>query len=330
MSLAFIYRARDASGAERKGEIEGASPAAVARDLASRGWAALDIRAKAQATPVVRPAPAALSKTAAPAAAAVGVAAPAAATKPTAKGLMKKRFGKGHSKDVYECLGLALRELSALLRAGIPLMRALQLAADSTPEATVREALSRITRDLDNGHNLVAAAEHEQRASGLLTAYDVAMLQVGEQTGRLPEAFAELHRHREFIRTTGEQVGSALRYPAFVILTCLIALVVVNIWVIPAFAKVFAHTRTELPLLTRVLLGMSKAMVKGWPLGLALVAASVWGWCHWLGLPQGRLWWDQRKLRLPIVGRILEGIVLSRLALSLSSGLSAGLTITDA
>jgi MSHA biogenesis protein MshG len=217
-----------------------------------------------------------------------------------------------------------------LLRAGVPLMRALQLVADSAADAPVREALQRITRDLDNGHNLVASAEREHRASGLITPYDIAMLQVGEQTGRLPEAFADLHRQREFAMATGEQVSSALRYPAFVILTCLMAMVVVNLWVIPAFAKVFAQARTELPPLTRLLLNTSQVMLAGWPYGVALLGGGGVGWRRWLASTRGRLWWDEHKLRLPIVGPILEGIVLSRLSGSLASAISAGLTINDA
>jgi MSHA biogenesis protein MshG len=240
------------------------------------------------------------------------------------------RFSGPGKKRLQQALGFVLRELAALLRAGVPLMRALQLAADSNSEPAIRSMLQRISRDLDNGHTLVAAAEREHRLTGLLTSYDVAMLQVGEQTGRLPEAFAELFRHREFARSTNEQVGAALRYPAFVILTCLMAVVIVNLWVIPSFAKVFAQARAELPLLTQVLLGMSKLMLNWWPAGLALVAGSTFGWTRFLGTERGRLWWDRHKLRLPIVGRILEGIVLARLSASLSSSMQAGLTISDA
>ncbi len=167
-------------------------------------------------------------------------------------------------------------------------------------------------------------------ASGLVTPYDIAMLQVGEQTGRLPEAFADLHKQREFAMSTGEQVASALRYPAFVILTCLIAMVVVNLWVIPAFAKVFAQARAELPPLTQLLLATSRGMKAGWPYGLAALVLGGLGWQRWTASTPGRLWWDRNKLRLPIVGRILEGIVLARLSGSLSSAISAGLTINDA
>ena len=295
----------------RTGVLAGATSGAVAKDLAGMGWVALDIRARAAAgKPLESPA-----KT-------ISLSARWA--------VLVSRITAPNQKRMQESLGLVLRELAALLRAGVPLMRALQLCGDSCAQEPVRALLQRIARDLDNGHNLVAAAEREHRTSGLITTYDVAMLQVGEQTGRLPEAFTDLFRHREFVRSTNEQVGAALRYPAFVILTCAMALVVVNLWVIPSFAKVFAQARAELPMLTQVLLGTSKLMIKGWPAGLALTIITVFSWKRWTSSTPGRLWWDRCKLRLPIVGKILQGIVLARLSASLASAIKAGLTISDA
>ena len=322
MSVTFAYRARDAAGTERQGVMPGVSAGAVARELAGQGLVALEVRARAGA-----------AKAAATAATSPAIAAPGTAPVHTEEPYLTRllaRLSRPHPKRVQQALGMVLRELSSLLRAGVPLMRSLQLAADSSADLPVRELLQRITRDLDQGYTLVAAAEREHRHSGLLSPYDVAMLQVGEQTGRLAEAFAELYRHREFVRATNEQVGAALRYPMFVILTVLIAVVVVNVWVIPSFAKVFAQARAELPMLTQVLLGMSRLMLHGWPYLLVGGSGAVFGWKRWLGSTRGRMWWDRVKLRLPIVGRILEGIVLARLTASLASSIKAGLTITDA
>ena len=322
----FEYRARDAAGREHRGVAAGASTAAVAKELAGRGWVAVDIKAKPGAAGKAAtrgPEPAAVVTPQKPAATPDGTIA-----SPTLS-LRLPRLGGPSKKRLQMSFGMVLRELAALLRAGVPLMRALHLSGDSAVDLPVREAMQRISRDLDNGHNLVKAAEHEHRKSGLITPYDMAMLQVGEQTGRLPEALSELHRHREFTRQTGEQVSAALRYPAFVILTCLLAMVVVNIFVIPAFARVFEQARTPLPTLTLVLLGTSNFMIKAWPLLLALVAGLIFSWRRWLSTPRGRLWWDRIKLRLPVVGPILEGIVLSRLSASLSSSLGAGLTLSE-
>lgn len=325
MAQSYTYRARDAGGGIRNGSLMGASAVAVARELGLLGLVPLEITS-AKPTKATKATKASAASAAAPASAAPT---PAAAPHGDAASL-RERFFPPSQKRVQQALGLVMRELSALLRAGIPLMRALQLTADSSELGAVRSCLQRIQRDLDNGHNLVAAAEREHRNTGLLSSYDVAMLSVGESTGRLAEAFADLHHHREFVRSTNEQVGSALRYPAFVILTCLAALVIVNIFVIPSFAKVFAQARAELPMLTKLLLVMSNAMLKGWWLMLIGAVGGTWGWLRWTRSPRGRLWWDRVQLTLPIVGPILEGIVLSRLTASLASSIKAGLTITDA
>jgi MSHA biogenesis protein MshG len=317
MIASFAYRARDAAGGLKSGVLAGASAAAVARELGSMGLVPLEIKGAA-ATRADDAASGSRSETAAPAGLFAGLAA------------LRARCFRPGAKRVQQALGLVMRELAALLRAGVPLMRALQLTADSSELEEVRGCLLRIQRDLDNGHNLVAAAEREHRQSGLIMPYDVAMLSVGEQTGRLAETFSDLHHHREFVRTTQEQVGSALRYPAFVIATCLIALVVVNLFVIPSFAKVFAQARTELPMLTKILLGMSNVMLQSWWAMLAGLVGGAWGWRRWISSERGRLWWDRVQLKLPIVGPILEGIVLSRLTASLASSIRAGLTITDA
>ena len=339
MSETYQYRARDKAGAEQRGTLAGTSSASVARDLVSKGWVPIDIRVSAALKAVVQAQTQASARAAAAAEASAtpqraanpAASAAAAAAAKVAAAIPVARLNKGAAKKRAQAnFSIVLRELAALLRAGVPLLRTLQLAADSTADPHVRDGLLRITRDLDNGHTLSAAAEHEQRGSGLLSPYDVAMIQVGEQTGRLPECFADLHRQREFVRATNEQVASALRYPAFVILTCLMAVVVVNIFVLPNFAKVFAQSRSPLPMLTQVLMGMSSLMLQWWPIGLAGVVGTVVAWRRWTATERGLLWWDKNKLRLPIVGRILEGIVLSRLSGALASAMTAGLTINDA
>jgi MSHA biogenesis protein MshG len=339
MSETYQYRARDKSGAEQRGTLAGESSASVARDLVAKGWVPIDIRVgatvqalvQAQAQTSARAAAAAEASATPQRGPAAGPGAAAAAAKASAAAVPAALLNKGAAKKRAQAnFSIVLRELAALLRAGVPLLRALQLAADSTEDDHVRGGLQRITRDLDNGHTLSAAAEHEQRGTGLLSPYDVAMILVGEKTGRLPECFADLHRQREFVRATNEQVASALRYPAFVLLTCAMAVVVVNLFVLPSFAKVFAQSHAPLPTLTLLLMGMSSLMLRWWPLGLGCVVTAVFGWRHWTATELGRLWWDQHKLRLPIVGRILQGIVLSRLAGALASAMTVGLTIDDA
>jgi MSHA biogenesis protein MshG len=158
----------------------------------------------------------------------------------------------------------------------------------------------------------------------------VAMMRVGELTGRLTEAFQRLAEHLEFELDVRNRVRQALRYPAMVIIAIGIALVIINVFVIPTFATVFASFKAELPLMTRLLLGFSGFTVRWWPLLLAAGIAAVWGWRAWLATPEGRYTWDRLKLRLPIAGPIVLKATLGRFARSFAMASSSGVPISSA
>ena len=340
LGLQFQYRARDARGAEHRGVLGGDSAAAVARTLVGMGFVPVEVReqkaARGAATPAgaARGAGGASGSGAGGAGAATATGSRAGASQPSLLQGLEPLMAwlpvrRGGGKRVQASMALLMREMAALLRAGVPIMRALQLAAESTSERQVSAAILRMVRDLDAGRTVSAAARNEMEHSGLLGAYDVAMLEVGERTGRLSETFTELYRYREFSQATREQVSSAVRYPIFVILTCLIALVVVNIWVLPNFTKVFAQSRTELPAITVFLMGMSKLMKEHTTLLAMACAAATVSWVRWVRTPAGSLWWSRHKLMIPIIGKILQNIVLTRLSGSLASCISAGLTLSE-
>lgn len=206
-------------------------------------------------------------------------------------------------------LMLFARQMHTLLRSGVPIVRALASLATSTDHVGLGTVLRKLRAGLDSGHELSQAMAHQ---GGVFDGFFVAMVRVGEQTGRLAEVFLALFKHLEFQRFMRDQVKSALRYPIFVVGAMVMAMVVINLFVLPQFAKIFANLKTELPLLTRVLLGGSRATVDHWP-WLLLAACGLWGATKaWLEQPQGRLAWDRAKLRLPIAGKILHKGAVAR------------------
>jgi MSHA biogenesis protein MshG len=158
----------------------------------------------------------------------------------------------------------------------------------------------------------------------------ISMVRVGELTGALEEIFLRLFNHIEFEREIKDQVAQALRYPIFVIVVMGVALVIVNIFVIPAFARIFASFKAELPLMTRVLLGFSDFMVNYWPALLGIAAGAYVAFRVWVGTPAGRYKWDRMKLRVPIAGKIVLKATLARFARSLSITLKSGVPIVQA
>jgi len=139
-----------------------------------------------------------------------------------------------------------------------------------------------------------------------------------------------LYEHLEFEKDMRERIKSAVRYPMFVVVAMAVALVIVNLFVIPAFAKVFAGFHTELPLMTRILMGFSDFMVNSWPFLLALLIGAVVAFRAWINTVEGRYKWDRLKLHLPIAGEIIMKGTLSRFSRSLALSFKSGIPIVQA
>ena len=152
--------------------------------------------------------------------------------------------------------------IHTLLRAGVPIMRALAGLQESSTNPAMRDVLQDVRQSLDSGRELsLSLARHPK----VFSPFYLSMVRVGEMTGRLEEVFIRLFDHLAFERFMQEQVKSALRYPSFVVAAMGIAIVIVNIFVIPAFAKVYKGFGAELPWMTKLLIAVSNFTVAWWP-----------------------------------------------------------------
>ena len=233
---------------------------------------------------------------------------------------------RSHPITAEDTLVLA-RQLYSLLRAGVPLLRALAGLQASAVKPGLALMLADVRASLDQGRELSAAlTRHPQVFSGFF----IAMTRVGEMTGRLPEVFQRLAEHIEFEMDIRARIRQALRYPAMVVVAMGIALVVINIFVLPTFATVFAGFKAQLPLMTRLLLGFSAFTLTWWP---ALLFAGSGGFValrSWLATPDGRYRWDRVKLRLPIAGPIVLKATLARFARSFALASRSGIPLSQA
>ncbi len=219
------------------------------------------------------------------------------------------------------------RQLRTLLKAGVPILRALKGLAESARNPRLKQALSRVLAQLQEGLELnMALAQHPALFSPLF----IAMVRVGESTGRLEEAFAHLAEHLEMEKQTRERVRTALRYPLIVLGAIAVAVVIINIWVIPAFANAFARYDAELPLMTRILIATSDFFRTQWPLLLFGGIGALVVMRQWLTTAQGRRLSARWLLRMPLTGPIVHKAVMGRFAQSLSMTLSAGVPLVQA
>jgi len=228
---------------------------------------------------------------------------------------------------VVEDILIFSRQMYTLNKAGVPILRAFAgLEASSTKPAMV-DMLKDIRASLDQGRELSAALARHPQAFG---AFYVSMIRVGEMTGRLTEVFLRLNEHMEFERDVRERIKQAMRYPMFVLIAMAVAIVILNIFVIPVFAKVFAGFNAELPLITRGLLGFSAWMLAWWPLLIAMLVGAGMLVRGYIRTPNGRYQWDTRKLKLPIIGEIVLKATLARFARSFALSSQSGVPLVQA
>jgi len=155
----------------------------------------------------------------------------------------------------------------------------------------------------------------------------VNIIAVGENTGLLDQAFHQMGLYLDRDRENRRRVKTAMRYPIMVFGTIGVALVIVNIWVIPAFAKAFSEFGADLPWATRVLIASSDFFVAYWPHLLVLSIAGYLLARSFVNTPEGRLAWDGARLRIPVVGSILYRGTLARFAQSFAVVLNAGVPV---
>ena len=292
--MQFSYRGKDSQGAVQQGSLKAASQEAAASELMRRGITPLTIKESQQQQSV------------------------------TEKLNNVSLFRKNVTLDE---LIVFCRQMHALTKAGIPLIRTMRGLGETTRSPVLAEVLDDITTRLEGGTTMATAMQaHPKVFSDLF----IAMIHVGENTGMLDDAFKRLSEILELERDTKRRVKQALRYPIFVIVALFAALMVVNFLVIPRFASVFDKLGADLPFLTQVLVGTSNFLLGYWHVMLFALASAAILVRQWKETEKGRLQWDRYKLRIPIIGPLLELITLSRFARNFATMLSAGMPVTSA
>ena len=219
------------------------------------------------------------------------------------------------------------RQMHTISRAGIPLVKGLRGLAASMRNFVFQEALNDIVTRLEAGVELSSAMRAHPK---IFTTMMVSMVSVGENAGRLDLVFKQLSDYLERDDSTIKSIKTALRYPSFVFIAMAIAIAVINVKVIPAFAGMFEKFGAQLPLPTRILVGISDFFVAYWAYILVLIIIAVAWFYHYIKTPEGSRVWGRKKLNLPVVGDIIERASLARYARSFGLMLNAGLPLSAA
>ncbi|MGI9202939.1 MAG: type II secretion system F family protein [Woeseiaceae bacterium] len=289
----FAYKGRSASGGLITGKLYGTSADAVAGRLVSIGITPVEVRD--------------LSGT---------------GSMTVSDLFLRLGGGQPTTKDLV----LFCRQMHTITRTGLPLLKGLTGLMQTTHNEVLRTALVDVIASLESGR---ALAKSLQAHPNVFSPLFVNLVEIGEATGTMDVAFQRLYEYLSMDQEVRDRVKSAVRYPLIVLVAVAIALSVITIFVIPNFAPIFRTLGDNIPLPTRIIMGVSDFAINYWHVlfgCLVLMSAAA---LFYVRTEVGRLRWDRMKLAIPVTGIIVRNAALSRITRSLAVSLSAGLPINE-
>lgn len=238
-------------------------------------------------------------------------------------GLSRQKKGTGRRVPSDQFL-IFNQELAALLRSGLPLLSALDLMVRRMRKGSFRTALEDIREKVRTGEDLSEAfAEH----GDLFPRLYPSILKAGERSGELEAVVRRFIRYLKLLIEARKQVVSALIYPAVLVGLSISMLLVMMIFVVPKFRSFFEGMTVQLPLLTRLLIGVGTGIRDNWWLLLLIIGGTWIAYRTWSQTDAGILTLDRWRLRLPFLGGVLQRFSLSEFSRSLATLLSGGMPL---
>lgn len=291
----FRYRAVNATGDIAAGELEAANEAEIVDRLRDQGLmpmkveAALAGKAASAAGPVTR----------------------------------RPRWFESRTVTRDQVLGIT-RELATLLRAGLPLDRAMEILIGLAPTLPVAHLLQVIRDEVRGGKSLSQALDMHR---DVFSRFYVNIVRAGEAGGALGVVLTRLADTMERNKELRESIKSALIYPTILIAVAITSVMVLLGFVVPQFQQTFAQAGKALPLPTEIVIVLGTGLRKYWWLLLIIAAATVWIARRRWRVPEVRFRWDGRLLRAPLLGDLLSKVEVARFARTLSTLLGNGVTL---
>jgi type IV pilus assembly protein PilC len=291
----FAFRAIDVAGIPSRGEIDAESKAQVSEQLRQRGLIVLDVSEKAEAFRFER---------------------------------LLDRFRGIRMRE----MAVFARQFATLVASGMPMLRSLYTLEDQTEDERLAAAITSVRHDVEAGSSLADAMERRP------TVFDPlfrAMVRSGEGSGRLEEALERVAFHLEKMDALRRQIRSAMLYPSFVFSLAVLVTLAVVAFIVPIFAGIYEEIAAEtpgesaqLPLLTRITMGVSDAITGYWFAWIPVTVAAIIGFIQWKKTERGRVQWDRVKLRIPFhIGDIVLKVSLARWSRTFSGTVASGVPI---
>jgi len=209
----------------------------------------------------------------------------------------------------------------------LPLVECLGTLIEQMEHAPLKRVLSHVRQQVREGRSLADALQAHPR---VFSSIYINMVRAGEESGTVETVLARLADYSEVQARLLRTVQSALTYPLLMVLVASAILVFLLAYVVPQVTRIFSETGQKLPLVTRLLIGLSSFLADYWWMLLVISAVGMLGGARLLRTSKGREWYDWLLLRLPWIGRLLQRLSVARVARTLSTLLASGVPLLSA
>lgn len=286
----FLYEARTKEGGQQKGRVEARDEGAAADILQSHELTILSLQSES-ATPLF------------------------------ARDLKFLRRVSGKDLAAFS------RQLSVLFQSDVPLVESLNTLAAQASSDYLQEALRDIASNVDSGTTF---SDSLARYEDIFSNFYIQMVKAGEASGKLDEVLTYLADHTERSHYTNSKIKGAMAYPIFVLIAFSFIGAGMLIFVVPQLTGVLTQSGAELPLITRVIIGISEFLQSFWYIILALIVGGLFGLWKFIHTPEGSEFWDRLQLQIPVLGHILSNVYVFRFTESLAMLIRGGVPIAEA
>ncbi|MDP8216320.1 MAG: type II secretion system F family protein [Candidatus Kaelpia imicola] len=216
------------------------------------------------------------------------------------------------------------RQLATLLDAGVPLLRCIEIVREQVEVKSLYNALDRIMKDVEAGETLSGALSKHPK---IFSEFWVNLIATGETSGQLPFVLMQLSDYMESASALQRKVVSALIYPVLLTAASTGALIIFLTIVVPMFAQLYSYFGADLPALTQGIITMSNVIKQWMPLLLILAAAGAFFIIKFKSSKQGELFFDNLKVKIPVLNALFFNVVLYRFSSGLAMLLKSGVPI---
>lgn len=232
-------------------------------------------------------------------------------------------IGKVKNNDLI----LFTRQLSSMLSSGLTLMRSMEILKEQMENQKMSEVVNTVINDIQEGKTLGQAIE---RHSEVFTPIYISIIKAGEQSGLLDKVLNRLADNLEKQAKLKSTVRGALMYPVIVIILMIVVMVVMMIFVIPQLTVLYTNLNIELPLPTKIIVGLSNIFIAFWPIVIVLAVGAFVFFKRWSNTIAGRLILDDLVLKMPVFGKLIKETILAEFSRTFGLLIGTGTLVVEA